>query len=349
MTHNFMGWFDGFDHYEIAADLDIATWDWYIGQGHNNHLSTTAVHDLTRGFKQKNHWVMETQPGTVNWARVNTALNKGEGRTMAYEALAAGADGFLYWQWRSALNGQEQYHGSLVDQSGQPRLFYDEVKQLGQEYKQLSSLVAGSTVKSRIALLNDYESRWSVQWQKHHADFDWVAHFNAYYMPLAARNYNVDIISAKGIQTSLQLTPGYKLIIAPAMVMLHPSLVTPLTDFCRRGGHLVLTARCGMKDEYNAMLPKRQPGALSSLAGVEVEEYFALAEPVPVKGNWFEGKSLQWAERLKFSTATMSRSLLVMASIMGGLMTSLRSLSLRWGVEWCIMLAPTSIRPRNCC
>ena len=28
ITHNFMGWFDGFDHYQVAADLEIASWDW---------------------------------------------------------------------------------------------------------------------------------------------------------------------------------------------------------------------------------------------------------------------------------------------------------------------------------
>ena len=38
---------------------------------------------------------------------------------------------------------------------------------------------------------------------------------------------------------------------------------------------------------------------LADLAGVEVEEYYALLDPVPVKGEWFEGVSQPWAERLK--------------------------------------------------
>jgi beta-galactosidase len=54
-----------------------------------------------------------------------------------------------------------------------------------------------------------------------------------------------------------------------------------------------------MKDEFNALFPLRQPGPLADLAGVEVEEYYALDEPVPVKGNWFDGVSRLWAERLK--------------------------------------------------
>ncbi|MFN2168066.1 MAG: beta-galactosidase trimerization domain-containing protein, partial [Anaerolineae bacterium] len=54
----------------------------------------------------------------------------------------------------------------------------------------------------------------------------------------------------------------------------------------------------GMKDEFNALLPQRQPGGLTAMAGVEVEEYYALLDPVPVVGNWFTGQSKLWAERL---------------------------------------------------
>jgi beta-galactosidase len=75
-------------------------------------------------------------------------------------------------------------------------------------------------------------------------------------------------------------------------------MVDTLKDYVAGGGHLILTVRCGMKDEYNALLPQRQPGGLAEIAGVEVEEYFALQEPVPVKGNWFEGQSHIWTERL---------------------------------------------------
>jgi beta-galactosidase len=54
-----------------------------------------------------------------------------------------------------------------------------------------------------------------------------------------------------------------------------------------------------MKDEHNALLAMRQPGLLADIVAVEVEEYYALDEPVPVKGNWFSGVSERWAERLR--------------------------------------------------
>jgi len=297
MTHNFMKWFDGYDHYTMSEDLDIASWDWYVGMGHHDYLSSGLLHDLIRGFKHRNFWLMETQPGSINWKPINTTLERGEARAMAWHAVAHGADAILYWQWRSALGGQEQMHGTLVDQSDQPRPFYEEARQLGKDFTALSPILAGSTIKASVAMLNDYDSLWSIQWQPHHRDFDYVDHFTHYYRPLALLNVPVDVLSARGL-TDVGKLAGYRLVIAPALLIQNQATVKTLQEYVTRGGNLVLTVRCGMKDEYNALLPQRQPGALAEMAGIEVEEYYALQDPVPVKGNWFEGQSGLWAERL---------------------------------------------------
>lgn len=293
ITHNFMGWFPAYDHYELAEALDLASWDWYVGTGHHDPLASGAAHDLTRGFKQKNFWLIETQPGNVNWSGVNNSLNKGEARAMAWHAVAHGADAILYWQWRGALNGQEQYHGTLVDQSGRPRLFYEEAAQLGADFATVAHLLRESTVPAEVALLNDYESRWSTIADPHHEDFDYVAHFTHYYRPLAARNIAADVISA---DASVE---GYTLVIAPTLLILDEARAERLEGYVRGGGHLVLTIRTGIKDRYNALLPSRQPGPLQHPAGIEVEEYYALLEPVPVIGPGLDGTSRLWAERLR--------------------------------------------------
>jgi beta-galactosidase len=293
ITHNFMGWFPNFDHYELSAELDLASWDWYVPTGQPDYTKTGATHDLTRGFKRRNYWLMETQPGNVNWTSVNNAVDKGECRTMAWHAVGHGADAILYWQWRMALNGQEQYHGSLVDQSGQPRPFFEEAAQLGRDFAKVSELLAGSEIKSRVAILNDYNSRWSLNWSPHHEDFDYVDHLLHYYKPFANRNIPVDIISAD------EDLAGYRLVIVPSLVIITQERARRISEFVSRGGTLVITIRSGMKDEFNALLPERQPGPLTEIAGVEVEEYYALDTPVEVKGNFFEGVSNLWAERLK--------------------------------------------------
>ena len=297
ITHNFMRWFEGYDHYIMSEDLDIASWDWYVGMGHHDYLSSGVLHDLVRGFKNQNFWLIETQPGSINWKPINTTLDRGEARAMAWHAIAHGADAILYWQWRSALGGQEQMHGTLVDPSGRPRPFYEEAQQLGRDFATISSLLSGSGVKAQVAMLNDYDSLWSIRWQPHHRDFDYIDHFSHYYRPLTRLNVPVDVLSAKGLRSAEQLA-GYQFVVAPALLIQNQTMVDTLKEYVSGGGHLLLTARCGLKDEYNALLPQRQPGGLAEIAGVEVEDFYALLEPVPVTGEWLKGESNLWAERL---------------------------------------------------
>jgi beta-galactosidase len=297
VTHNYMDWYGGFDHYAMSEQLDMASWDWYVGSGNHDYLASGAAHDLVRGYKRKNFWLMETQPGNVNWTPVNSSLDKGEARAMGWHAVGHGAEAVLYWQWRSALNGQEQYHGTLVDPAGKPRPFYSDAQRLAKDFATTGKLIAGSKVHAEVALLNCYDSRWSIEWQPHHQSFSYIEHFLNYYRPLAAQNISLDVISA---DESLE---GYKLVIAPTLLILNENRVAHLKDFVERGGHLLLTLRSGMKDEFNALLPSRQPGALVDLTGAEVEDYYALSTPIPVKGEGWSGESRIWAEQLAICQA----------------------------------------------
>ncbi|MBL8058017.1 MAG: beta-galactosidase, partial [Anaerolineales bacterium] len=158
LTHNFMHWHAGYDHYDLSADLDLAAWDWYIGSGHLDYQTAGAAHDLVRGYKRRGFWLMETQPGHVNWRPVNNVLRQGETRAANWHAVAHGAQAVLYWQWRSALGGQEQYHGTLLDQSGQPRPLYAEVQQIGRDFQAAGPALAGAEGRASVALLNCYAS-----------------------------------------------------------------------------------------------------------------------------------------------------------------------------------------------
>jgi beta-galactosidase len=293
ITHNFMHWYGGYDHYVLSKDLDLASWDWYVEAGHNDYLRSGAAHDLVRGFKSRTFWLMETQPDHVSWKPVNGSQRPGEARAMAWHAIAHGADAVLYWQWRSALGGQEQYHGTLVDQSGRPRPIYDEVRRLGAEIAAASPAIADTTVMdASVAILNSYPSRWSIEMQRHHADFDYVEHLIHHYRPFAHRNVAVDVVSPTAP------LDGYRIVVAPALVVLHDGVEERLRRFVERGGHLVLTIRSALKDVDNAFLPARQPGPLAELAGVEVEDYYALVAPIPIEGDGLRGTSRIWAERL---------------------------------------------------
>ena len=133
---------------------------------------------------------METQPGSVNWAAINNSLDKGEVRAMAWHDVGHGADTVSYWQWRSALNGQEEYHGTLVGADGTPVPLYAEVAQLGKEFEKAGPVLAGTSVKSEVAILHSYDSRWAINWQRHNKNYDPNVELISYYAraPPASRN-----------------------------------------------------------------------------------------------------------------------------------------------------------------
>lgn len=296
ITTNMMGWFDGFDQYTVAQDLDLASWDDYIGTGQIDPVENGARHDLTRGFLRKNFWVMETQPGFVNWSPDNNALNKGEVRAMAWNAIGHGSEAVEYWQWRSALNGQEQYHGTLVGADGTPVPLYEEVRHIGEDFQRAAPALQGTTVHAEVALLNDYPSRWAIDWQKHNRAFDPIASFMSYYRPLHALVHSLDVVADTAPLS------GYKLVVAPALNVITPEAARNLEAYVKNGGHLVLGQRSGMKDEDNGLWAERQPGPLVNLLGGRVAQFYALDTTVPVSGEWGTADTKTWAEQLQTTT-----------------------------------------------
>lgn len=286
-----LGWANRFDRYAINRDLDFASWDAYVGTGHLQPYRMGATHDLVRGWKRKNFWVMEIQPGFVNWAPVSNILYPGETRAMAWQAIGHGSDGILYWQWRNALNGQETLHGSIVGPDGRPLPIYGEVSQLGREMAKASPIIAGTVPHSPIAILQDYDSRWAIDFQLHHKDYDQIEVLLDYYRPMKDRLGAVDIVAASAPLNR------YKLVVAPSLNVIPEPLAKHLAEYVRGGGHLILGPRSGMKDEFNRLHLKRQPGPLADLLGGRVEQFYALDETIVVR-NGAPGTATIWAEDL---------------------------------------------------
>jgi len=130
LIHNYMGRITDFDHFNVGNDLDIASWDSYpLGfledrmEDDDVHKRTYAQqgdpdfqafhHDLYRAVGKGRWWIMEQQPGPVNWAPVNPAPLPGMCRLWAWEAFAHGAETVCYFRWRQAPFAQEQMHAGI--------------------------------------------------------------------------------------------------------------------------------------------------------------------------------------------------------------------------------------------
>ncbi len=287
-----LGWSDNWDHYAMTEDLDLASWDDYVGTGHLNVARNAFMNDFVRGWKQQNFWVMETQPGFVNWSLVNNSLNRGETRALAWQTVGHGADALLYWQWRSALNGQEQYHGAVIGPDGSPLPLYDEVQQIGREFQKTSAAIAGTSPTADVAILADYDSRWAIDFQLHNRNYDQLEVLLDYYQALAAQGRTVDVISANAPLLK------YKLVVAPSLNVISQSLAEHLIEYVRAGGHLILGPRSGMKDEFNSLDSHRQPGPLADALGGRVEQFYALDAPIPITDGSTSGTATIWAEQL---------------------------------------------------
>jgi beta-galactosidase len=295
ITSNFggLGWSDNWNHYRLAHDLDIASWDDYVGQGHLHFHRNGAVSDFVRGWKRQDYWVMETQPGFVDWAPIDNSLDKGEVRAMTWQSIGHGADAVLFWQWRSALNGQEQYHGTLVGPGGKPVPLYGEVARIGREFRRASAAIAGTTPRSRVAIVTTYDSRWAIDFQRQSSNYGQLRVLLDYYRPLEDLTHAVDIVSADAPLAR------YRLVIAPGLNVISARLGRHLAAYVRGGGHLVLGPRSGMKDEYDRLNVERQPGPLVPVLGGRVQQYYALDAPVPVAGPAGTGTASIWAEALQ--------------------------------------------------
>lgn len=287
-----LGWSDNWDHYRITEDLSLASWDDYVGQGHLNVARNAMLNDFVRGWKRKNFWVMETEPGSVNWAPINNVLNRGETRALAWQTVGHGADAVLYWQWRSALGGQEQYHGAIVGPDGTPLPIYVEVQHLGADFAAAAPTLAGTSPKSDVALLFSYDSRWAIDFQQHSKLYDQQQVLLDFYQPLEAIAQSVDIVEATAPLDS------YKLVVAPSLNVISQPLADHLLAYVRNGGHLILGPRSGMKDESNSLNTERQPGPLVPALGGRVEQFYALDGAVPVG----DGTASIWAEQLSASS-----------------------------------------------
>jgi beta-galactosidase len=301
ITTNTMGWFDGFNAYKEHAGLDIAAWDDYIDSDHFDWADNAARHDLTRGFKNKNFWVMETEPAFVNWRKLNTPLKKGQVREMAWQAIGHGSDAVEYWQWRAALNGQEEYHGVLVGADSKPAPVYAEVQQIGKEFDEAGTALSGTQPVADVAMINDFDSRWAIDFQRHNQEFDPVAEIVAFYRPLREAAQGVDIIGldAGGPDASLA---KYKLIVAPGLNVLTQPQADKLLAYVRAGGHLLLGPRSGMKNVDDGLNPQQQPGPLADALGAKVTQFYALDQPVPLTMGDTSGSANIWAETLETSS-----------------------------------------------
>jgi beta-galactosidase len=269
VTTNLMASFKPIDYFSWAPHLDVIAFDNY--PAHNTPPAEVAfTHDLMRSLKRgQPHLVMEQAPGAVNWRPQNPQRRPGRLRLQSWQAIARGADGVMYFQWRQSRAGAEKFHSAVVSHEGSERTrIFREVEQIGAELKQIAPLVAGTRLLAQAAILMDWPNWWALEYRPGPSDrLNYWELLLQYYRPLHALNVAVDVVSPEA-----DLQP-YRLVIAPLLYLLRPGLARKLETFVEGGGIFLTTFFSGIVDEYDRVVTGGYPAELRRLLGIWVEEF----------------------------------------------------------------------------
>ena len=320
LIHNYMGRITTFDHWKVGADLDIASWDSYpigflsdrlegspefkrafLRQGHPDNQA--FHHDLYRAVGKGRMWVMEQQPGPVNWAPYNPAPLPGMARLWAWEAFAHGAETVCYFRWRQAPFAQEQMHAGLLRPDNAPAPALAEARQVADEFAALPDV---GTAQAQAALIFDYESAWGWDAQPQGADFEMFRLAFAAYCALRRAGLNIDILPPDTADLS-----GYRLVMAPGLMSVSAPLRAALGQF---KGIALIGPRSDTKTDELSIPTPLGPNLPDLDVSVTLTESMPPDDAIALEGG---GQFLHWFEHLEGNAQTFLATETGQPAIMG--------------------------------
>ncbi len=297
ITHNLMGHFVDIDYYKLGETLDFVSWDNYIEDQWASHTyeEVSMAHEVMRGVKDKNFWIMEEQSGPCGWDVMGGTPRPGQLRLWVYQAMAHGCEGMVYFRFKAAPFGMEQYWYGVLDHDGIPRRRYYELQKTGEEMQKWGHLFQNAQTVTDTLIVKSYETGWSHRIKRHTSGFDYDGIVHSYYRA----NNHLGTNPAVGSED--MISDKYKVVYMPAYSIVTGTLKEKLENYVRNGGTLVLSYRSGIRDEYNNMTTLTLPGKLRELVGATVEEFDAASVDVKVSGGL--GKSTVWRDILSADSA----------------------------------------------
>jgi beta-galactosidase len=273
VTTNGLHFWRGTDYWEWYRHIDVAAWDFYPdpASGLGDVRSGAFCHDLFRSLRGGQPFILMEQATTqVNWRPTNTLKPPGQMRALSLQAIAHGADGVMFFQWRASRAGAEKFHSAMLPHFGPEARAHREVRALGAELKKLAE-VAGARTPARIAMLVSWENRWALESESKPTSFDYAEILTHVYGALWDLNVPMDIVHPD------HTLDGYDVVIAPALYQLTRVQAEQLRRFVDRGGLLVMSYFSGVVDERDQVWLGGYPALLQDVLGLAVEEWQPLA------------------------------------------------------------------------
>jgi beta-galactosidase len=270
ITTNFMSFFKPVDYWKWAPHVDLVSDDEYPNPADpSTAMDLSASCDLMRSLGNQAGWVlMEQAVSAVNWLTPNAPKHPGKMRLGSYQAVARGAEGILFFQWRASQFGAEQFVSAMVPHAGPSTRSWREVVQLGGELAQLDS-VLGTQVQADVALLFDWESWWALEVPgKPSPNLLLPDQIKRWYRAFWEQNIAVDFAHPEADLAR------YRLVVAPNLYLLTDDAAANLERFVQGGGTAAISFFSGIVDARSHVRLGGYPAPLRKLLGIVVTEFW---------------------------------------------------------------------------
>lgn len=273
VTTNFLGFIQGLDYFKWAQQEDLVSNDSYPDPADPDSYLTAAMEfDLMRSLRRGQSWIlMEQAPSAVNWRSHNALKRPGQMRLISQQALARGARGIMFFQWRASRAGAEKFHSGMVQHGGAAgsRVFR-EVEQLGDELKQLA-ILSEASVPVKVGLMFDWENRWALELDsKPNTSLRLLEQVRKYYRALHRLGITVEFVHPES-----DLSP-YALVVVPNLYLTTAKAAHNLEAFVETGGTAMMGFFSGIVDQNEHIHLGGYPAPFRRMLGICIEEWAVL-------------------------------------------------------------------------
>jgi beta-galactosidase len=306
VTTNFIGVFRHVDYWKWASELDVISDDSYPDPlDPHTAMGAAMSRDLMRSLGGGKPWLlMEQATGYVNWRHVNGTKPGTMMQALSMQAVARGADGINFFQWRQSRGGAEKFHSGMIPHSGTSSRIWQNVVQLGTDLTKLD-LLEGRSVNAEVAFVLDWESWWASEGDGHQIQLNFHDNLLEWYRPFYEANIAVDFVSP-GADLS-----GYKLVVAAHLYLYTDATAAQLGAYVKAGGTLLATYFTGHVDENDQARLDGYLGMLQDVLGLSIDDFSALAATgarssiAVTSERWGTLECSEWSEYLRLRGANV--------------------------------------------
>lgn len=273
------------DYSAVAQELDQVAYNNYpVWGGQKEPLSPSEIAfglDYIRGLKGKNFWITEAIMGAQGHDITGFLPRPNQAKLWSWQGMAHGCEGLMYFRYRGATKGAEQFCYGILDADNVPRRRFFEVQNFFREVRPYEQALS-APVHSDVAILYDFDALASFRIQQQSILLDCETEMKRLHSALFRTGQSVDIIPAS------RDFSHYKLVLVPNLIITDPHVAARLKAYVAGGGVAVVTYRTAVKDrDNNLVFGKTIPVDLGDLLGLYVEETESVQEYdcIPLAGE----------------------------------------------------------------